>query len=73
MYYSEREEEKYDISNKKGQGDLFVKGHKKTKGFLQKRKNDNSTTFIFQLMISTTTYKILEVIPLFYWFTSKPQ
>ena len=36
-------------------------------------KNDNNTTFIFQLRISTTIYKILGFIQFFSWFTSQPR
>ena len=36
------------------------------------QKIDSNTIFIFQLMYSTITYKILEFIPLFFFFTSKP-
>ena len=37
------------------------------------KKNDNNTIFMFQLIISTTTYKILRFILHFSWFISKPQ
>ena len=43
------------------------------KDHLLEKKNGSNTTFIFQLMISTITYKILRFIQLFPWVTSKPQ
>ena len=36
-------------------------------------KNGSNTIFIFQLMISITTYKIFGFITLFPWFASKSQ
>ena len=41
--------------------------------FINFRKTDSNTTFIFQLMIPTTIYKISGFILLFPWFTGKPQ